>query len=301
MEMWTGKPPSYSSLHVFGCPVYVMYNSQERDKLDSKSRKCLFLGYADGVKGYRLWDPTPRKVVISKDVTFAENDLQSEQRNESSTKETTTVQIDEKSGEDDSSEVEPEHEEQEPDDVNDVKVRQSDRLRRKPHWHKDFVMVNHDAYCLLTEEGEPSTFQEAVNSSDASLWMAAMHEEMEALQRNKTWELVTLPEGRKAIGNKWVYKIKRDDNDQEFEVREARKLRSSNENVELLKEKLLEKKNRTEWAELELSKLQEVQLNMKKLEDQISSWRFMIKDVPGVSCFEDILVKFAALQKHASR
>ncbi|KAK7292518.1 hypothetical protein RIF29_08300 [Crotalaria pallida] len=83
----------------------------------------------------------------------------------------------------------------------------------------------------------------------------------------------------------------------ESEVREARKLRSSNENVELLKEKLLEEKNRREWAELELSKLQEVQLNMKKLEDQISSWRFMIKDVPGVSCFEDIPVKFAALQK----
>jgi len=41
-----------------------------------------------------------------------------------------------------------------------------------------------------------------------------MHEEMEALHRNKTWEPVQLPKGRKAIGNKWVYNIKRDDNDQ---------------------------------------------------------------------------------------
>src|ERR1044072_4585693 len=58
MEMWKGKPGDYSSLHVFGCSVYVMYNSQERTKLDPKSRKCIFLGYVNGVKGYRLWDPT---------------------------------------------------------------------------------------------------------------------------------------------------------------------------------------------------------------------------------------------------
>ncbi|XP_027924887.1 mitotic spindle checkpoint protein MAD1-like [Vigna unguiculata] len=36
---------------------------------------------------------------------------------------------------------------------------------------------------------------------------------------------------------------------------------------------------------------------MKKLEDQISSWRMMITDIPGVTCFEDLPVKFAALQK----
>jgi ATP-binding cassette subfamily B (MDR/TAP) protein 1 len=75
-------------------------------------------------------------------------------------------------------------------------------------------MVTHDVYCLLTEEGKPSTFQEIVNSLDASLWMAAVHEEMEPLHRNKTWELVALSEGRRAIGNKWVYKIKRDGNNQ---------------------------------------------------------------------------------------
>ncbi|KAH9803717.1 hypothetical protein KPL71_001892 [Citrus sinensis] len=41
-----------------------------------------------------------------------------------------------------------------------------------------------------------------------------MQEEIEALHKNKTWELIPLPHGRKAIGNKWVYKIKRDGNDQ---------------------------------------------------------------------------------------
>jgi hypothetical protein len=44
--------------------------------------------------------------------------------------------------------------------------------------------------------------------------MEAMHEEMEALLSNKTWELVQLQKGLKAIENKWVYNIKQDDNDQ---------------------------------------------------------------------------------------
>lgn len=36
----------------------------------------------------------------------------------------------------------------------------------------------------------------------------AMDEEMEAIKKNDTWELTTLPKGHKAIGVKWVYKTK---------------------------------------------------------------------------------------------
>lgn len=80
-------------------------------------------------------------------------------------------------------------------------------------------------------------------------------------------------------------------------MREARKLKSSHENIELLKEKLLEEKGRRERAESELSKLQEIQLSMKKLEDELSFWKLVTKDIPGVSCSEDLPVKFAALQR----
>lgn len=83
----------------------------------------------------------------------------------------------------------------------------------------------------------------------------------------------------------------------EAEVREARKLKASYENTELLKEKLLEEKSRRERVEQELAKLREVQQSMNQLEDELSSWKFLIRDIPGVSCSEDIPVKFAALQK----
>ncbi|RDY03280.1 hypothetical protein CR513_13157, partial [Mucuna pruriens] len=49
MEMWREKSIGYSSPHVLGSLVYVMHNFQEITKLDPKSKKCLFLGYANKV------------------------------------------------------------------------------------------------------------------------------------------------------------------------------------------------------------------------------------------------------------
>ncbi|KAE8731031.1 Chitinase-like protein 1 [Hibiscus syriacus] len=44
--------------------------------------------------------------------------------------------------------------------------------------------------------------------------MMAMQEEIEALNKNNIWDLWPLPQGRKPIGNKWVFKIKRNCDDQ---------------------------------------------------------------------------------------
>jgi hypothetical protein len=35
-------------------------------------KKCIFIGYKDGVKGYKLWNPETKKVVYSRDVVFRE-------------------------------------------------------------------------------------------------------------------------------------------------------------------------------------------------------------------------------------
>ena len=71
-EVCLGRPIDYSSLKIFGCLAYVHMQSGERSKLDSKSRKCVFLGFEKGVKGYRVWDPISKKTVTSKDVIFDE-------------------------------------------------------------------------------------------------------------------------------------------------------------------------------------------------------------------------------------
>ena len=71
-EVWTGKKPSLSHLRVFGCDAYVHVPKEKRTKLDNKSKRCIFIGYKDGLKGYKLWNPEIRKVVYNLDVVFRE-------------------------------------------------------------------------------------------------------------------------------------------------------------------------------------------------------------------------------------
>lgn len=54
----------------------------------------------------------------------------------------------------------------------------------------------------------PTSFKSAMESSDASKWNEACESETKSLYKNKTWELVTLPRGRKAMSSKWVLKVK---------------------------------------------------------------------------------------------
>ena len=60
--------------------------------------------------------------------------------------------------------------------------------------------------CLLAAD-EPSGVDEAL---EEECWIKAMKSELQSIEENKTWQLVSLPKGQKAIGLKWVYKVKRD-------------------------------------------------------------------------------------------
>ncbi|CAI7865923.1 unnamed protein product [Closterium sp. NIES-53] len=65
-------------------------------------------------------------------------------------------------------------------------------------------------FSLVEMPGEPATLKEALESIDAEEWKKAMESELKSIEENGTWELVELPEGRKAITSKWLFKIKSD-------------------------------------------------------------------------------------------
>ena len=63
-------------------------------------------------------------------------------------------------------------------------------------------------YLLLTDDGEPECYDEALQDENSSKWELAMKDEMDSLLGNQTWELIELLVGKKALHNKWVCKIK---------------------------------------------------------------------------------------------
>ena len=73
-EAWTCMNHSVSHLKVFGCVTYAHVLDELRKKLDKKGQKCIFVGYSEDTKVYKLYDPVARKVIISCDVQFVENE-----------------------------------------------------------------------------------------------------------------------------------------------------------------------------------------------------------------------------------
>jgi hypothetical protein len=71
-EKFTGKKLDVSHLKVFGCIAYVHVPNETRSKLNSKTDKCIFIGYSFKQKGYRCFNPSTRKLQVSRDVVFDE-------------------------------------------------------------------------------------------------------------------------------------------------------------------------------------------------------------------------------------
>ncbi|KAL5854905.1 hypothetical protein ACOSQ4_004707 [Xanthoceras sorbifolium] len=73
--------------------------------------------------------------------------------------------------------------------------------------YEDTEQVEEDItlyYLLMTSD--PVSFEEA---NQERKWRSAMDEEIQSIEKNKTWELTNLSKGRKTIGVKWVFKTKR--------------------------------------------------------------------------------------------
>ena len=66
-------------------------------------------------------------------------------------------------------------------------------------------LLDYHCYTTLATLHEPQTYREA---STDPLWQIAMKEELDALTKNHTWDLVTLTPGQSVVGCKWIYKIK---------------------------------------------------------------------------------------------
>ena len=156
------------------------------------------------MKGYKLWCPETKKLVINRDVIFYETSMiQVLAPKEFSVK---TVQRVDKHVEFESGLVPNSDEQSVP--TASVPVQQYSIARdierrtiKPPHKYGEADLV---AYALsvmdnIESNEETSTYEEAVSYGDSAKWMITRQEKIESLHKSGTWDIVRLPKGKKVI------------------------------------------------------------------------------------------------------
>ncbi|GJW92555.1 retrovirus-related pol polyprotein from transposon TNT 1-94 [Tanacetum coccineum] len=213
-EIWKGRKPNISYFRVWGCLAYYKVPLPNTSKLGPRGLKSVFVGYAKDSKSYRCLDLDSNVIVESRDVDFFENKF----RHDSTSTNEIVTQI--------------------PQDISGLNLnsnnkrnmaesssvpRRSERARKERNLDPDFIdsqaiifLVEGDnennfinkISVLLNVEDAPKTYKEAITSRNSAFWKEAIDDEMDSLVSNNTWELSDLPPGSKAIGCRWVFRIK---------------------------------------------------------------------------------------------
>jgi hypothetical protein len=74
-EAWSKVRPSINHFRIFKCIAYAHVPNVKRTKLDDKSMKCVFIGVSEECKAYMLYNLITKKIIISKDVLFDEENI----------------------------------------------------------------------------------------------------------------------------------------------------------------------------------------------------------------------------------
>jgi len=231
-EIWYGKKPDVSHLRVWGCLAYVHVQRDKRDKLGSHMEKCIFIGYPEGYKGWKFYNPETNSCVISERADFDERctyngKLIEPPKDQSS-------ELDPFNGYEYDSDQDPSDDESvvdpiiHPDpivpNVENPTAYQPIALRRTTRkaapkedvWSKyrsssesdDDSEDEEDAFLVYNNASDPSSYKIALESEQSANWQSAMEEEFNWHLENGTWTLVELPVGKKAVGSMWVYRTK---------------------------------------------------------------------------------------------
>eukprot|EP00253_Pinus_taeda_P024740 PITA_24740 len=185
-QVWSGMYCSISHLKVFGCVAYAHVPKERTCKLDDKSEKCIFIGYSEQSKAYKLYKPVSKMTIISRDVVFKEQESWNGAVDKTVDAKVPLME--------ENYVVEQEQQESQ------IKTPNRDTPTRTPRF-----LEKHGSSSRSIDQDSPSNQSEAIKDEN---WVQAMDEEIEAIEKNDTWDLNDLPKDKNLIGVKWVYKTK---------------------------------------------------------------------------------------------
>ncbi|GKE21860.1 retrovirus-related pol polyprotein from transposon TNT 1-94, partial [Tanacetum coccineum] len=179
-EIFRGRLPNISFLHVFGCPVYIHNHKDHLGKFDEKANDGYFLGYSLVSKAFRVFNTRRQQSKETFHITFDQS--------------TKAIKFSKPS-------------------IDDITIAESERYPPNEYLY-DFEPYQSAALaheCLFVDfisEEEPKKVYKALKNPG---WVDAMQEELNQFARNKVWTLVPLPYGKTIIGSKWIFRNKRDE------------------------------------------------------------------------------------------
>ncbi|CAI5984896.1 unnamed protein product [Closterium sp. NIES-64] len=221
LERWLGRKPPVDMLKVFGSIAVAHVPKIYRSKLGASAIWCVHLELAAESKGWLLWEPSKGVLFDSRDVKFVEGMMYGSWEKQlearvSQQMELITMQLD----------LNPSVWEKPRRtrmatkkltaraDVVEQQLGTDEALLILPHGY-DPDEEDEPAYCFLAPAPvEPASMEEALAGPDMKKWLVSRDSEYQSLVENGTWELVVLPERKKAVQCKWVLRIKTDDKKQ---------------------------------------------------------------------------------------
>lgn len=213
-EIFFNEKPSVKYLKLYGSRVYVRVPEQLRkSKWDNKASLGVLLGYTE--VGYKVL--VNNRVINARHVDVIEENIILIGSNDSENNESTKDESSEKSEDEsyhNSESIKENVSEQvvankvKDKDCNQVNPRRSSRERKPNIRYVNDDFVSQYVYVNYCNAMVPSSFEEAIKSSESKNWQKAMDNEMKSLNKNKTWKLVEKPKDKKIIDVKWIYKKK---------------------------------------------------------------------------------------------
>lgn len=225
------SPPDYKFLKVFGCACYPHLRPYNRNKLQYRSAKCVFLGYSGRHRGYKCLHLESRRIYIARNVVFDESvfpfvghkPLQSVPHSSEPSilgpipiafpappicNTNPSSAADGSSG---SHQITSLGLGRTSPTISNTTVSVPNQMHIHPMQTRSRLGIRkpNPKYALLTSslaETEPTSYTSAVKDPR---WQLAMADEYKALIQNSTWTLVPPPRDKNIVGNKWVFRIKR--------------------------------------------------------------------------------------------